>query len=136
MLFPKKTKFKKSHQKCFRTKETTNLSLSKGNFGLKATQNKETNAKQIESVKKFFIKKSNRTIKIWVNIFPHLPKTKKPLEVRMGKGKGNVEYWYSFVKTGKIVFEFDNLNKSLKHTIQKSGVQKLPFKTKLIFKKF
>lgn len=136
MLFPKKTRFKKYHQKCYKTKETKNLSLSKGRFGLKSIQNKEFNVKQLEATKKNFLKKGGKNVKIWLNLFPHLPKTKKPLESRMGKGKGNVDYWYFFVKTGKIVFEFDNFNQHFVQMVRKNGLKKLPFKTKLVFRSF
>lgn len=136
MLFPKKTRFRKYHQKCYKTKETKNLFLSKGKFGLKAVQNKELNAKQLEATRKNFLKKGNKGVKIWLNFFPHFPKTKKPLESRMGKGKGNVDYWYFFVKTGKVLFEFDGFNQHFIQMVKKNGVKKLPFKTKLIFKNF
>jgi large subunit ribosomal protein L16 len=136
MLIPKKTRFKKYHQKCYKTKETKNLFLSKGKIGLKAVQNKEFNAKQLEATKKSLLKKGGKNIKIWLNFFPHFPKTKKPLESRMGKGKGNVDYWYFFVKTGKIIFEFDNFNQHFLQVIKKNGGKKLPFKVKLISKNF
>jgi large subunit ribosomal protein L16 len=136
MLFPKKTRFRKYHQKCYRTKENKNLNLSKGTFGLKAIQNQEFNSKQLEATRKNFLKKGGKNVKIWLNLFPHFPKTKKPLESRMGKGKGNVDYWYFFVKTGKIVFEFDNFDQHFVQTVKKNGLKKLPFKTKLIFKNY
>jgi large subunit ribosomal protein L16 len=136
MLIPKKTRFKKYHQKCYKTKETKNLFLSKGRIGLKATQNKEFNVKQLEATRKNLLKKGGKNVKIWLNFFPHFPKTKKPLESRMGKGKGSVDYWYFFVKTGKVIFEFDNFNPHFLQTIKKNGGKKLPFKTKLILKNF
>nr|NP_066459.1 ribosomal protein L16 [Rhodomonas salina]AAG17730.1 ribosomal protein L16 [Rhodomonas salina] len=136
MLLPRKTRFKKYHQKCYKVKENKNLSLSKGNFGLKSIQNKEFNAKQLETARKSFLKKGGKNLKIWFNCFPHFPKTKKAAETRMGKGKGNTDYWYSFIKTGKIIFEFDNFNRHFIQTVKKSDAKKLPFKTKLIFKKF
>lgn len=136
MLQPRKTRFKKYHQKCYKTKATKNLFLLKNSLGVKSTQNRELNTKQLESIKKEFIKKGNKNIKVWFNIFFHLSKTKKSLESRMGKGKGNIDSWYSFIKTGKIVFEFDNYNKHFLNQIQKSTLKKLPFKTKLVFKNF
>lgn len=131
---PKKTKFKKYHAIFKRTKETKNLSLSKGNFGVKAIQNRTLTAVQLESIKKNLFKKGGKNIRIWLNVFPHLPKTKKPLESRMGKGKGAINNWYFFVKTGKIVFEFDNYNRLFISQIRTSSLKKLSFKTKLVFK--
>ena len=137
MFYPKKVNFKKSHKNFHKAKENKMLLLSKGVFGLKSIENKELNFKQIESVKKTFLKKSNRQIKIWVNIFPHFPKTKKPLERRMGKGKGNFDYWYFFVKTGRILFEFDSFNnQKLDFIIYKNMTKKLPVKTIIVFKNF
>lgn len=136
MLAPKKTHFKKFHQKCFKNKETKNLFLSKGKVGLKSIQNKQLTAKQLEALKKSFLKKGGKNVKIWLNVFPHFSKTAKSIESRMGKGKGNVSFFYFFVKTGKIIFEFDSFNLHFIKTIKKNTIKKLPFKTKLIFKKF
>lgn len=136
MLFPKKFKYKKHYQKIRSSKETSNLFLLKGDFGLKTIQNKEFNGKQIEIIRKMFVKKSSKSVKVWLNIFPHFSKTKKPSENRMGKGKGNINYWYFFVKTGRIVFEFYGCNKLFLNRIKKSIFCKFPFKTKLIHKKF
>jgi len=136
MLTPKKTRFKKFHQKCYKSRETKNLFLSKGIFGLKSLQNKELKAKQLEALKKSFLKKGGKNVKIWLNLFPHFSKTNKPLESRMGKGKGNISFFYYFVKTGKIIFEFDGFNSHFVKIVKKNTIKKFPFKTKLIFKNF
>ncbi len=136
MLQPRKTRFKKYHQKCYRVKETKSLFLSKGKCGVKAIQNKLLNAKQLEATRKNFSKKGNKNVKVWLNVFPHFSKTKKPLESRMGKGKGNIDSWYFNVKTGRILFEFDNFNENFLEKIKNTSLKKLPFKTKLIFKNF
>jgi large subunit ribosomal protein L16 len=137
MFFPKKVKFKKPHKNFHRLKENKVFLLTKGVFGLKSIENKELNIKQLESVKKTFLKKNNRQIKIWVNVFTDKIKTKKPLENRMGKGKGNFNYWFFFIRTGFIIFEFSSYdNQKLDFKTYKNIAKKLPLKTKLIFKNF
>ena len=107
MLIPKRTKYRKPHRLSYEGKSKGKNKLSFGEYGLVAKEGAYITARQIEAARIAMtreMKKSKRG-KVWINIFPHLARTKKPLEVRMGSGKGNVEEWVAVVKEGKIMFE-------------------------------
>ena len=136
MLMPKKTKYRKSHRLSYEGKAKGNLTLNEGEFGLKAQEGAWITARQIEAARVAMtreMKKSKRG-KVFINIFPHLARTKKPLEVRMGSGKGNVEEWVAVVKEGKIMFEMTDVTEETAREAFRLASHKLPIKTKFIMK--
>ncbi|MCV2525626.1 MAG: 50S ribosomal protein L16 [Candidatus Lightella neohaematopini] len=128
MLQPKKTKFKKMHKGRNRGL-TMNSNINFGCFGMKSVNHGRITAKQIESARRVITKIMKRQGKIWIRIFPDKPITKKPLEVRMGKGKGNVEYWVALVKPGKIIYEISGVTEEIAKEAFKLATTKLPIKT-------
>lgn len=134
MLVPAKTKYRKSQKggkKILGTSCVGN-NLKFGSYGLKALEPSKLNSKQIESARKVITRYMKRTGKLWIMVFPHTPVTKKPAEVRMGSGKGNVEYYVAKIKPGRVVFEIDGIDdESAKNALLKAG-SKLPFKSKII----
>ncbi len=134
MLQPKKTKYRKMQKG--RNKGLSNDNQIKfGSFGLKAITRGSISAKQIESARRAIMRAVNRKCLMWIRIFPDKPITKKPLEVRMGKGKGNVEYWVSIIKPGKILYEIDGVEENLAKKAFKLASAKLCVKT-IFVKKF
>ena len=136
MLLPKRTKYRKPHRISYEGKSKGKNKLSFGEYGLVAKEGAYITARQIEAARVAMtreMKKSKRG-KIWINIFPHLARTKKPLEVRMGSGKGAVEEWVAVVKTGKIMFEMDDVTESVAREAFRLASHKLPIKTKFIMK--
>ena len=136
MLLPKRTKYRKPHRISYEGKSKGKNKLSFGEYGLVAKEGAYITARQIEAARVAMtreMKKSKRG-KIWVNIFPHLARTKKPLEVRMGSGKGNVEEWVAVVKTGKIMFEMADVTEETAREAFRLAGHKLPIKTKFIMK--
>src|SRR3989338_6489660 len=134
MLTPAKTKYRKAQKggKKILGAAGSGTSLVYGAFGLKALESGKLNSKQIESARKVITRYMKRTGKLWIMVFPHTPVTKKPAEVRMGSGKGNVEYYIAKIKPGRIVFEIDGIDcDSAKTSLQKAAA-KLPFGTKII----
>lgn len=128
MLQPKRTKFRKMHKGRNRGLSTdTNINF--GNFGLKAISRGRLSAKQIEAARRAMTRAIKRQGKIWIRIFPDKPITKKPLEVRMGKGKGNVEYWVALIQPGKIIYEMDGIPEILAREACRLAAAKLPIKT-------
>lgn len=132
MLFPKKTKFKKMFRKDSYRKEYRVNHLVIGDFGIKALQSSRLTAKQIESSRKSMLKKMRRIGKILLRVFPDNSITKKPAEVRMGKGKGSLDYWCFNVNSGRVLFEFQGVPKALALEASKIGSRKLPMQTKFI----
>ncbi|QCI27329.1 50S ribosomal protein L16 [Buchnera aphidicola] len=133
MLQPKKTKFRKMHKGRNRGL-VLNSKLSFGKFGLKAITRGRLTSRQIESARRAITKSMKRQGKLWIRIFPDKPITQKPLEVRMGKGKGSVEYWVALIQPGKILYEIDGLSeKESKHAF-KLGTSKLSVKTVFVNK--
>lgn len=134
MLVPAKTKYRKSQKggkKILGTASNGN-SLKFGSFGLKALEPGKINSKQIESARKVVTRYMKRAGKLWIMVFPHTPVTKKPAEVRMGSGKGNVEYYIAKIKPGRIIFEIDGIdNESAMNALLKAAA-KLPFKSKIV----
>src|SRR5699024_5900555 len=113
MLQPKRTKFRKVHKGRNRGVATTGNLISFGTFGLKATTRGRITARQIEAARRAMTRHVKRQGKIWIRIFPDKPITEKPLEVRMGKGKGNVEYWVAQIQPGRVLYEMDGVPESL-----------------------
>ncbi|MCV2508768.1 MAG: 50S ribosomal protein L16 [Candidatus Lightella neohaematopini] len=133
MLQPKRTKFNKMHKG--RNKGLTlSSNINFGCFGMKSISHGRITAKQIESARRVITKVMKRQGKIWIRIFPDKPITKKPLEVRMGKGKGNVEYWVALVKPGRIVYEISGVAEEIAKAAFKLATTKLPIKTIFISK--
>lgn len=136
MLIPKRTKYRKPHRLSYEGKSKGKNKLSFGEYGLVAKEGAYITARQIEAARIAMtreMKKSKRG-KVWINIFPHLARTKKPLEVRMGSGKGNVEEWVAVVKEGKIMFEMADVPENVAREAFRLAGHKLPIKTKFIKK--
>ena len=132
MYQPKKTKYKKYRKGKINKKTNSLVTLNFGNFGIKALESGRVTGNQLESVRRNIKKKLRKYDKIWINVFPDTPITLKPLEVRMGKGKGNVDYWIAKINPGKILFEVSALDEKLVIECLKSAVNKLPLKTSII----
>ncbi len=128
MLQPKKTKYRKM-QKGRNRGFSNSTNIVFGKFALKAITRGNISSKQIESARRVITRKMNREGMIWIRMFPDKPITKKPLEIRMGKGKGNVEYWVAVIKPGKILYEIDGVNEDLAKKILKLAGSKLSVKT-------
>ncbi|WP_343182474.1 50S ribosomal protein L16 [Buchnera aphidicola] len=133
MLQPKKTKFRKMHKGKNRGL-IVNSNIQFGMFGLKAITRGRLTARQIESARRVIAKFIKRQGKLWIRVFPDKPITQKPLEVRMGKGKGNVEYWVALVQPGKILYEIDGLSEEESRQAFKLATSKLSVKTIFIKK--
>ncbi|WWO99992.1 MAG: 50S ribosomal protein L16 [Candidatus Dasytiphilus stammeri] len=128
MLQPKRTKFRKM-QKGRNKGLSTSTKINFGRFGLKAIERGMITASQIEAARIVMSRAIKRQGKIWICIFPDKPMTKKPLEVRMGKGKGNVEFWAAPIQPGKILYEMDGVTEELARSAFKLAGSKLPIKT-------
>ncbi|BBA85258.1 50S ribosomal protein L16 [endosymbiont of Sipalinus gigas] len=133
MLQPKNTKFKK-YQKGRNKGFSIGMRLEYGEFGLKSISRGRITSNQIESARRAISRYIKRQCKIWIRIFPDKPITKKPLEVRMGKGKGNVEFWVSLIKPGMILYEIENIPENIAKQAFKLASSKLPIKTLFIYK--
>jgi large subunit ribosomal protein L16 len=131
---PKKTKYRKPHRIKYEGKAKGNTELQFGKYGLMAKEGAWITAQQIEAARIAITHYMRRGGNLWINIFPHLAKTKKPLETRMGKGKGSPEEWVAVVKEGKIMFEIDGVSKDVAHEALRLASHKLPIKTKFISK--
>lgn len=132
-LQPKKLKFKKIKKgKILKINYKSNK-LNYGFIGLKSIQSGTISARQIEAARQAIMRKIKRIGKLWIRIYPHTPITKKPVEVRMGKGKGSVSYYSSKVPAGTVIFELCGVNKNTALSAFKTGKAKLPVKTKIIF---
>jgi large subunit ribosomal protein L16 len=132
MLQPKKTKYRKAHKGRIKGLAKGGSLLSFGSFGLKALQPERVTARQIEAARRVIARYTKRMGRLWVRIFPDLPVTAKPAEVRMGKGKGSVEYWACRVKPGRILFELDGVPEiDAKEALLKASA-KLPIKCKFV----
>lgn len=134
MLLPSKTKYRKSQKggKKILGNSSSGTSLAYGSFGLKALEPAKLNSKQIESARKVLTRCMKRSGKMWISVFPHTPVTKKPAEVRMGSGKGSVEYYIAKIKPGRIIFEIDGVDEQTSVLALIKASAKLPFKTKII----
>ena len=132
MLQPQKPKFRKQHKGRIHGKAYSGAKLNFGSFGLKAMQPGRITARQIEAARRAITREMKREGRVWIRIFPDGPVTKKPAEVRMGKGKGSVEFWVTRIKPGKILFEVDGINEGIAKIALSLGAAKLPFKTSFI----
>jgi large subunit ribosomal protein L16 len=133
MLQPKKMKFTKTFRGKILGNDTKVIELAFGNIGIKALQPFRMKANQLEALRKALLKKIKGKGKIWIRLFPNLPVTAKPLEVRMGKGKGNISYWCSPINAGRILLELQGIPLSLNKEILKISRYKLPISVKLIY---
>ncbi len=134
MLMPKKTKYRKSHRLTYDGMAKGNTELTKGEYGLKAVEGAWISARQIEAARIAMTRYMKRGGKVFINIFPHLPITKKPLETRQGKGKGNVDEWVAVVKEGKIMFEICDVTEDIAREALRLASHKLPIKCKFVKK--
>lgn len=132
MLQPKRTKFRKVHKGRNRGVATSGNLISFGTFGLKATTRGRITARQIEAARRAMTRHVKRQGKIWIRIFPDKPITEKPLEVRMGKGKGNVEYWVAQIQPGRVLYEMDGVPEALAREAFALAAAKLPVRTTFI----
>ncbi len=131
MLQPKKTKYRKMMKGRNRGLASRGSKVSFGEFGLKAVERGRMTARQIEAARRAMTRHIKRGGKIWIRVFPDKPITKKPLEVRQGKGKGNVEYWVAQIQPGKVLFEMEGVSKELAAEAFRLAARKLPFKVML-----
>ena len=134
MLMPKRTKYRKQHRQSYEGKAKGNTELHVGEYGLVATTGTYITAQQIEAARIAMTRYMKRGGQVWINIFPHMPLTKKPLGVRQGKGKGSVEQWVAVVKKGKIMFEVGGVSEEIAREALRLASHKLPIKTKFIKK--
>ena len=132
MLQPKKTKYRKAHKGRIRGKAKGGTTLNFGSYGLKAITAERVTSRQIEAARRAITRHMKRAGKVWIRIFPDVPVSKKPTEVRMGKGKGTPEYWAAKVKPGRIMFEIDGVPSDIAHSALNLGSSKLPLQTKII----
>jgi len=135
MLQPKTTKYRKQMKGKNRGLASQGNKVSFGEYGLKATDRGRITARQIEAARKAMTRHIRRGGKIWIRIFPDKPITKKPLEVRQGKGKGNVEYWVAQIKPGRILYEMSGVDENLAKEALKLAAAKLPVGTKFVTRK-
>ena len=131
---PKRTKYRKSHILSYEGKAKGNLTLTNGEFGLMAMEGGWISARQIEAARIAMTRYMKRGGKVYINIFPHMPRTRKPLETRQGKGKGNVEEWVAVVKQGKIMFEISDVSEEIAREALRLASHKLSIKTKFVMK--
>lgn len=132
MLQPKKTKYRKAHKGRIHGNAKGGTELSFGAFGLKALAPERITARQIEAARRCIARHMKRQGKVWIRIFPDVPVSKKPLEVRMGSGKGAPEFWVARVKPGRIMFELDGVPKQLAREALELAAAKLPIPTKFV----
>jgi large subunit ribosomal protein L16 len=132
MLSPARTKFRKAHKGRIHGVSSKGTSLNFGEFGLKALDPERITARQIEAARRAITRHMKRAGRVWIRIFPDVPVSKKPAEVRQGKGKGSVEYWVCRVKPGRILFEIDGVSEDTAKRAFELGAAKLPISTKFI----
>ncbi len=132
MLQPARTKFRKAFKGRIRGRATSGTELAFGQYGLKALEPNRITAREIEAARRAMTHHMKRAGRVWINVFPDLPVSKKPTEVRMGKGKGTPELWVVRVKPGRIMFEIDGVPEDLAREALRLGAAKLPIKTRII----
>jgi len=132
MLQPKRTKFRKQHKGRIHGVAKGGFTLNFGAYGLKAQEPDRVNARQIEAARRAITRHMKRAGRVWIRIFPDVPVSKKPTEVRMGKGKGSTEYWAARVKPGRIMFEIDGVSEDIAREALRLGSRKLSVKTKFV----
>jgi large subunit ribosomal protein L16 len=132
MLSPKRTKFRKAHKGRIHGTAKGGTTLNFGAYGLKAVEPARVTARQIEAARRAITRHMKRVGKVWIRIFPDVPVSRKPAEVRMGSGKGTPEYWVCRVHPGRIMFEMDGVPKQLAHEAFALAAAKLPVKTRVV----
>ena len=135
MLMPKRVKYRRPHKVSYEGKAKGNTELSYGNYGLQAVEGAWVTNRQIEAARICLARYTKRQGKIWIRVFPHLSKSKKPLEVRMGAGKGAPDQWVAVVKNGTILFEMDGIQEEQAREALRLASQKLPIKCKIVSRK-
>ena len=132
MMQPKKTKFRRAHKGRIHGMTKGGAQLNFGEYGLKALEPNRVNAREIEAARRAITRHLKRQGRLWIRVFPDVPVSKKPAEVRQGKGKGSVEYWAARVKPGRILFEVDGVAGQLAAEAFSRAAMKLPIKTKVV----
>ena len=132
MLQPMRTKFRKAHKGRIKGAATSGATLSFGHFGLKAMEPDRLTARQIEAARRALTRHMKRAGRVWIRIFPDVPVSKKPLEVRMGSGKGTPELWVVRIKPGRILFEIDGVTTTVAREALDLAAAKLPIKTRFV----
>ena len=132
MLSPKRTKFRKAHKGRIRGLAKGGTQLNFGSYGLKAVSPERVTARQIEAARRAITRHLRRTGRVWIRIFPDVPVSSKPAEVRMGKGKGTPEFWVARVKPGRIMFEIDGVSWNLAREALNLAAAKLPLDTRVV----
>lgn len=132
MLAPKKTRFRKAHKGRIRGKAKGATTLNFGSFGLKALAPGRVTARQIEASRRAITRHMRRSGRVWIRIFPDVPVSQKPAEVRQGKGKGTPEYWAARVKPGRIMFEIDGVTEEVAQIALELAAAKLPLRTRVV----
>ncbi|XWN33960.1 MAG: 50S ribosomal protein L16 [Devosia sp.] len=132
MLQPKRTKFRKQHKGRIHGVAKGGTDLNFGAYGLKALEPERVTARQIEAARRAMTRYMKRQGRVWIRIFPDVPVSKKPTEVRMGKGKGSVEYWAARVHPGRIMFEVDGVSEEIAREAFRLAGAKLPIKTRFV----
>ena len=132
MLSPKRTKFRKAHKGRIHGKAKGGSQLNFGSYGLKATSPERVTARQIEAARRAMTRHMKRAGRVWIRIFPDVPVSQKPAEVRQGKGKGTPEYWACRVKPGRIMFEIDGVPMDVARRALELGAAKLPVRTRFV----
>ncbi len=132
MLQPKRTKFRKQHKGRIHGEAKGGTELAFGTYGLKAAQPERITARQIEAARRAMTRHMKRQGRVWIRVFPDTPVTSKPTEVRMGKGKGSVDFWAAKVKPGRIMFEIDGVGESVAREALRLAAMKLPIKTRTV----
>ncbi|MGR3548432.1 MAG: 50S ribosomal protein L16 [Roseovarius sp.] len=134
MLQPKRTKFRKQFKGRIKGEAKGGSDLNFGTFGLKATQPERITARQIEAARRAMTRHMKRQGRVWIRIFPDVPVSSKPTEVRMGKGKGSVDYWACKVKPGRVMFEIDGVSEEIAFEALRLAAMKLPIKTRVVIR--
>ena len=132
MLQPKRTKFRKQQKSRNRGLAQSGNKVSFGEFALKATTRGQVTARQIEAARRAITRKVKRGGKLWIRVFPDVPITKKPIEVRMGKGKGNVEFWVAKIQPGRVLYEMEGVSEEMAREAFKLAAAKLPVQTTFV----
>ena len=132
MLQPKRTKYRKQFKGRIKGVAKGGSDLNFGSYGLKAQEPERVTARQIEAARRAITRHMKRAGRVWIRIFPDLPVTSKPTEVRMGKGKGSVDYWAARVKPGRIMFEIDGVGEDVAREALRLAAMKLPIKTRVV----
>ena len=132
MMSPKKMKFRKAHKGRIHGKAKGGFKLNFGEYGLKAMEPERVTARQIEAARRALTRRMSRTGRVWVRVFPDVPVSTKPAEVRMGSGKGSPEYWICRVKPGRILFEVDGVTRAVAKEAFALAAAKLPIKTRIV----